>query len=121
MTYFCNGCLKYWKMGKFMDGCKECAAMEKTWGDNAAAKALEVWEPIVTWCRENNRKAWVKTPNTYCTRLHFSGSDVAMPIGVTPFWNQQKKFVEMYNNNRTKANWSLLHPETQRSNIHIRL
>lgn len=116
MAYFCDGCLEFWKNKKFMDGCKECGEMEQNWGktsEEAAERVLELWGPIVTWCKENNTKAWVKQPNAYSKRLPFTGIKVALPAAKTPFWEQQREFARLYNNSPSQEYWDILHPETQ--------
>ena len=46
--------------------------MKDKWGKTpmeSAIRALEVWEPIVAWCKGHNMKAWVKQPNEYTAWL----------------------------------------------------
>lgn len=116
MAYFCNGCLEFWKRGEFMKGCKECKYMKDKWGKTpveSAIRALEVWEPIVAWCKGHNMKAWVKQPNEYTKRKLFKGIKVKIPNGQSEFWDQQRVFVQMYNKSLLPEHWDLLHPKTQ--------
>lgn len=113
MAYFCDGCLAGWKGGTFMSGCSECTAMQE-WGTE---KVLEVWGPIVAWCRDSKDPryefAWVKNPNTYQHRIPYTGVRVKQPTGQSKFWVQQGHLVDRYNADRSEFNWNLLHPETQ--------
>jgi hypothetical protein len=119
MAYFCGGCLDGWTNERFMSGCSECKAMQG-WGTQ---KVLEVWGPIVAWCRDSEDPryefAWVKNPNTYQHRIPYTGACVKQPTGQSKFWVQQGHLVNRYNVDRSEFNWNLLHPETQR-NIFLR-
>ena len=121
MAYFCDGCLKGWKKGEFMSGCSECEAMQEDPGWNTQ-KVLEVWGPIVAWCRDSEDPyefAWVKNPNTYQSRIPYTGACVKQPTGQSKFCDkfcvQQGHLVNRYNADRSEFNWNLLHPETQRN------
>ena len=101
-----------------MSGCSECEAMQEDPGWNTK-KVIEVWGPIVAWCKDNKDPyefAWVKNPNTYQSRRPYTGAHgarVKQPTGKSKFWVQQSHLVNRYNADRSEFNWNLLHPETQ--------
>ena len=119
--YFCENCLYYWEeKSSFMPGCGTCSKMKKSgeWGvdeKDRAKNAAIIWGPIIRYCKKNNMKAYVIPGNHYLERLPFDPNvNISIPYGDEYFFKHQRMFVNMYNNNKTKENWNLLHPTTQR-------
>lgn len=119
--YFCDHCLYYWQeKSSFMPGCGTCHQMKNSseWGKDEAERAANaaiVWGPIIDYCNKNNMKAFVVPGNHYSKRLPFDPSvTISVPFGDEYFFKHQRMFVRMYNNEKTEANWNLLHPSTQR-------
>lgn len=118
--YFCDNCLHFWRHKKnFMPGCDTCAAMSVSdeWGNNVeqrASNAAAIWGPIIDYCNEHGKKAFVVPGNKYHPRLNFNPALAAVaPTEQGPFYDDQRLFVRMYNAHKSKRLWNLLHPSTQ--------
>ena len=118
MSYFCQGCLDYWRKGEFMSGCDECDRMkhDERWycAEFGCSRILEVWEPIVDFCNSHGLKAYIPDYNIYFPRLRYSGKKLEfLPVIRDKFSEQQHEFAANYNKDPCEENWNLLHPTTQ--------
>lgn len=118
--YFCDNCLHFWRHEKnFMPGCATCTAMSNSddWGvsvEQRAKNAAIVWGPIIDYCQQHGKKAFVAPGNPYHPRLDFNPTVTATaPEKKGPFYDDQRLFVQMYNARKSRRLWNLLHPSTQ--------